>query len=473
MFRILMPMVALTLSVGVFADDALVASAKATMRKAAAFYHTQVASHGGYVYHYDIELNRRWGEGEATKDQIWVQPPGTPTVGMAFLRAHQATGDQVFLDAARDAGMALAYGQLESGGWANSIDFDPRGSLVARYRRGLGKGKNNSSLDDGQTQSAIQFLVQLDQRLEFDDDVIHRVAIDALGALLEAQFPNGGFPQVWSGPVETRQVIAAGYPDYDWRTEGRIKNYWDHYTLNDNVPGYVVDALIEADQTYDDPRYAESLARLGDFLLLAQMPSPQRAWAQQYNAEMLPVWARKFEPPAIASDETQEVILTLMKIAEVTGEPGYLSPIPDALSWLKKSLLADGQLARYYELRTNRPLYMQRDGDVYSLTYDDSNLPSHYAFKIKSKIESLEKKWEIAKAGESINRTTSAKTLAKRALPIIESLDSVGRWVDTSDGSKLLGQTKLPRGQAYLSSETFSNHLTTLADYVIASGSQR
>ncbi len=46
----------------------------AAMKRATEFYRTQVASHGGYVYHYSIDLEQRWGEGEATKDQIWVQP---------------------------------------------------------------------------------------------------------------------------------------------------------------------------------------------------------------------------------------------------------------------------------------------------------------------------------------------------------------------------------------------------------------
>ena len=55
------------------------------MRRAATFYRTRAAAHGGYVYHYSPDLRQRWGEGPATADQIWVQPPGTPTVGMAYL----------------------------------------------------------------------------------------------------------------------------------------------------------------------------------------------------------------------------------------------------------------------------------------------------------------------------------------------------------------------------------------------------
>jgi hypothetical protein len=99
---------------------------KIALQRAVTFYRTQVASHGGYVYYYSPDLQQRWGEGPATKDQIWVQPPGTPTVGLAYLKAYEATDDRFYLDAAREAAEALVYGQLASGGWTNAIDFDPR-----------------------------------------------------------------------------------------------------------------------------------------------------------------------------------------------------------------------------------------------------------------------------------------------------------------------------------------------------------
>src|SRR5262245_54873349 len=101
--------------------------AREGLKKAATFYRTQVARHGGYVYYTSTDLQDRWGEGKAAPDQIWVQPPGTPTVGMAYLRAHAATKDPYYLDAARDAAEALVYGQLQSGGWTNQITFGSGG----------------------------------------------------------------------------------------------------------------------------------------------------------------------------------------------------------------------------------------------------------------------------------------------------------------------------------------------------------
>ncbi len=446
------------------ADDIPRSQVVAAIRKAATFYREQVASHGGYVYHYSLDLTQRWGEGLASKDQIWVQPPGTPTVGMAFLKAYDATGERYYLDGAREAAEALVYGQVQSGGWTNCIDFNPRGTRVARYRNGKGRGRNTSSLDDGQTPSAIQFLVLADRALGFEHKGIHESERIALDALLAAQFPNGAFPQVWDEDVvPDPPIMPANYPTHDWRTEGRIKNYWDMYTLNDNVAGYVAQTLIEAHRVYKDEKYITALERLGDFLILAQMPDPQPGWAQQYNYQMQPIWARKFEPPGISGDETQEAIETLMRIHVLTGNRKYLEPIPRALAWLKRSRLRDGRLARYYELRTNKPLYMTRRGKTYSLTYDDSNLPSHYGWKTVSRIDELERNYEALKSNTVLPIAAVKRDDVRR---IISALDSRGRWITTATGEPLVGQPKIRKGDRYLSSARFSENLTLLSDYL-------
>lgn len=439
------------------------------MRRAAGFFRGEVASHGGYVYYYSVDLRQRWGEGRAAASQIWVQPPGTPTVGMAYLKAYQATGERFYLEAATEAAEALIYGQLESGGWTNCIDFDPQGR-VARYRNGRGGGKNNSSLDDDQTQSAIRFLAFVDKALDFEHKEIHESALLALDALLAAQFPNGAFPQVWTGPVEPQPVLKADYPDYDWRTEGRVRDYWNMYTLNDDVPGFVPKTLIAAHEVYRDERYVSALRRLGDFLLLAQMPDPQPAWAQQYSYGMHPIWARKFEPPAISGDESQEVIETLMELHLATGDSKYLTPIPRALAYLRRSLLPDGRLARFYELRTNRPLYMSRRGDVYTLTYDDSDLPSHYGWKFDSRLDDLESRYNRLTRGAAVETVgQSGANLERQVQRIIRDLDEKGRWVSTYRGERLVGQPKFAINKLYIASEVFSRNIQTLSEYLAAS----
>ena len=175
--------------------------ASRALKQAATFFREKVARHGGYVYFVSLDLQQRWGEGKAAPDAVFVQPPATPTVGMAFLDAYDATGDRYFLDAAREAAEALVYGQLESGGWTQVIDFGAEpGRRTGKYRNGKGGEWNASSLDDGQTQSALQLLALVDRALKFEHEAIHEASLFGLNALLGAQSANGGFPQVWRRP---------------------------------------------------------------------------------------------------------------------------------------------------------------------------------------------------------------------------------------------------------------------------------
>jgi PelA/Pel-15E family pectate lyase len=452
------------------ADEDLRTDVVAAMHKAAVFYRTKVASHGGYVYFYSLDFKDRWGEGVASRDQIWVQPPGTPTVGMAYVKAYESTGERFYLDAATAAANALVYGQLQSGGWTNCVDFNPKGKRVAQYLNGKGRGKNNSSLDDGQSQSAIRLLIHIDRANGFKHKTIHQAAKIALEALLKAQYPNGAFPQVWTGPVPRQPVLKASFPRYDWRTEGRIKNYWDMYTLNDSIAGYVSETLLDAYTIYKNEKYKSALTRLGDFLILAQMPKPQPAWAQQYSYEMHPIWARRFEPPGVSGGESQDVIETLMKIYRFSGDRKYLEPIPRAIAYLKRSLLPDGRLSRYYALKTNRPLYMNRNGKNYSLTYDDSNLPRHYGWKITSRLDALEKEYhKLIRGTPALSTATPERDdLEPRVREILKNLDSQGRWISTYTGERLVGQPKFKPNSRYISSEVFSRNIETLSAFLIA-----
>ena len=447
-------------------DRKLAVEAQGAIRRAVEYFHSRVAVHGGYVYYVSLDGRTRLGEGVASPDQIWVQPPGTPAVGLALLKAYRATGDEKILQAARDAGTGLIYGQLKSGGWRNAVDFDPKGKLAAAYRNGKGKnkGQNTSTLDDGSTQTALQFLMRLDETLKFQDAEVHESAQLGLTSLLEAQFPNGAFPQVWTGPASDQPIKKASYPDYDWRTENRIKEYWNLYTLNDQLAGDVTETLLVAQEIYKDDRSLAAVRQLGDFLILAQMPDPQPAWAQQYNYDMHPCWARKFEPPAITGNESQDVIETLMVVFEKTGDRKYLAPIPKALAYLKKSLLADGELARFYELKTNKPLYMT---SKYELTFDDGDVPTHYGWKGKSRLPAIEKRYEDLVAEKS--RPAAPRTVKPDEVrKIIGALDADGRWLTTSNGERLVGQPKFRPGEKFVSSETFIKNVERLADFVEA-----
>ncbi|MEZ6057325.1 MAG: pectate lyase [Planctomycetaceae bacterium] len=452
------------------AADPLVSRAEVEggLKKSAVYFREHVAVHGGYVYYQSLDGAKRLGEGVASPTQIWVQPPGTPSVGLAFLEAYSATKDPVYREAAEAAARALLYGQLESGGWTNSIDFEVTNSAKYRGGRGKQKGRNYSTLDDDITQSALRFLIRADAEFGFQQSEIHEAVEYGLAALLKAQYPNGGFPQVWQGPVPEQPVRKASYPDYDWKTENRIKEYWNMYTLNDDLAGDMTDLLILADKTYgipqQDSRYSDALKRLGDFLILAQMPEPQPGWAQQYNYAMKPCWARKFEPPAVSGRETQDVLFALTRIANHTGDKKYLTPIPAAVKWLRGSLLPDGQVARFYELQSNRPLYMN---ERYELTYSDQNVPSHYGWKGREALDRIERDAARIAAGKPLSGSDSKSPPSPdQVREILKNLDEQGRWVTVANKTPKVGQPKFAQDEPYISSEVFAENVTLLSRYL-------
>ncbi len=439
------------------------ADARKALRSAVAFYRTKVASHGGYVYYYSADLKDRWGEGKADENTLFVQPPGMPTVGEAYLKAHAATEDASYRDAARETAEALVYGQLESGGWTQTVHF-AKVNRMGKYRNGRGGTMNNSSLDDGQTQASLVMLMRADKAFNFKHESIHEAAKYGLDALLKAQFANGAFPQIWSKPAEAKPILKAKTPDYDWKTEGRVKNYWDYYTLNDGLAGTVLDVLVEAGAIYGEDRFKAAAAKLGDFLIAAQMPEPQPGWCQQYSYEMVPIWARKFEPPAVSGWESQDAMEALIRIAQVTGDKKYLEPIPRALAYFRKNRLPDGRVARFYELGTNRPLYMDA---AYKLTYDDAAAPDHYGWKQPARFDAIEKKFEAANRNAPVEKKPAIPS-EEAVRKVIQSLDADGRWIETYAGERLVGQPKFANGFRYISSATFAKNVGILSDYLAA-----
>ena len=97
--------------------------------------------------------------------------------------------------------------------------------------------------------------------------------------------------------------------------------------------------MLEAARIYNEPRYRAAAEKGGEFILLAQMPEPQPAWAQQYDRDMHPAWARVFEPPSVSGGESQGMMRMLMLLYRETGNKKYLEPIPRALAYYKRSIL--------------------------------------------------------------------------------------------------------------------------------------
>jgi hypothetical protein len=455
------------------AADDLAGDVHAAITKAVLFYSGEVARHGGYVYRYSADLTKSEGESRTGPDTVWVQPPGTPAVGMACLQAYERTGNEVCLRAAQAAAECLLQGQLQSGGWQDRIEFAPEDRAKLAYRtnpRIHSRAKNNSTFDDNKTQSALSFLIRFDRAVRFQHAAVHEAVGYALDAIVKAQRPNGGWPQVWTGPADPREFPArpAAVPA-EWPREFPGGDYWHHYTLNDNALVDTLDVLWLAADVYRDERWRQAAIRGGEFLLAAQLPEPQPAWAQQYDRDMHPAWARKFEPPAVSGGESQGVIAALLRLYVETEDARFLQPIPRALDYLTRSQLPNGKLARFYELQTNRPLYFTR---AYELTYDDNDLPTHYSFQVPSRVDRLRRDYErlaklsadgLAKERARFRESKAQRPKDEEVRAILARMDERGAWVEEGrlqEHGKNDGTTRI------IDSRTFIRHLDILSRYV-------
>lgn len=462
-------------------DAALQREAADALKRAVTFFHEEVATEGGYLWRYSDDLQTREGEGRADDQTVWVQPPGTPTIGAALLDAYRATGDEYYLGAATDAAMCLVRGQLASGGWDYRIVFSPQERERYAYRAdGRSTGRNTTTLDDNTTQDALRFLMRMDQELQFKNEAIHEAVEYGLDAILKSQYPNGAWPQRFTGPIDDPSqypVKRASYPEA-WSREFPGKDYKAFYTFNDNAMADVIDIMFQAARTYGDERYYKAACRAGDFMLLARMPDPQPGWAQQYDLDMHPAWARKFEPPAITGGESQGVMRTLMRIYMETGDRKYLEPIPRALDYYEARLLPDGRIPRFLELKTNRPLYFTID---YRLTYSDADVPTHYAFKVGQSLTTIRKEYERLAAISDDEREEASLALHQKSQPrmsdslrrqakaVINAMDDRGAWVE--DGRlKYWGDDDPTR--RIIDCRTFANNVLVLSRYLAAAGEQ-
>ena len=362
-------------------------NALAAVERIADFFATQVAVSGGFVYAYSSDLAVRRGEGRVEEGVVWNQPPGTPAVGGAFLRLYEFTKDPRWIAAAGAAARNMIDGQLLSGGWYNFTETVAQSRARWCYRSTVenadecakiegNKERNNGTLDDNITQSSLGFLMWYDEVAEGRDAAVREAVEYGLDHLLAAQYPNGAWP-VFLGRVFPHRRFAAA-----WRA--RLPDTWPRewakppnsaLVLNDQLVRDVMRLLLAADRHLERDDLLPAARRSGDFLLASQLPGPQRGWAQTYNVDLEPIWGRKFEPPAVASRETAGAIDALLQLYLRTGERRYLTGALEAAEWLRKSRRPSGDWARFYELGTNRPLFVSSEG---KLTYDDTDLHQGY-----------------------------------------------------------------------------------------------
>lgn len=382
----------------------------AAMKKAGAFWRS-IATHGGWCGIYSADLKQRWGEADyhkATRREIWVQPPGTPTIGRAFLRAARVTGDADHLAAARQAGLALAWGQRTAGGWDYLVRVDHAKPPPAAIVRKSGR----CTFDDNTSQAALTFLMDLDETI--DETWCTEAVTLGLKHLLAAQRPNGAWPQNWP--------LVGGYHDY--------------HTFNDNVINDCIAVCLRAHRQYRQGRYLRAAKRGGDFIIASAVSAAQPGWAQQYDLKTKPAWGRAFEPPGVCSAATARNIRTLIDLYRRTADKKYLKPIGPAIRWLRKSQIAKGRWARLYEVGTNKPIYGDRDRKIhYRLDEISAERRSGYAwqgsFGVPEAIRAYGRVLLDAKKPKPATAPAARppRVTARQVESIIDAMDPQGRWV--------------------------------------------
>lgn len=431
--------------------------AEQTMLRATQFMVEKTATNGGYVWYYLPDFSRRWGEMEAFKTMIWLQHPGTISMGHLFLEAYRTTGNEYYYQAAQKAAAAIIWGQSHEGGWNYMVDFAGDRSLKVWYNT-IGKNGwrleefqhyyGNSTFDDDITSDAARFLLRIYvEKL----DPTYKPALDkAIDFILKSQYPIGAWPQRF--PLK-----------YDFNKQSH-PDYTSYYTFNDDVIWENIHFLMQCYQVLGEERFLDPIRRGMNFYLTSQ--DGCGAWGLQMNLNMETAGARTYEPAAFMPGPTFANAMLLLKFYQYTGDRKFLAHVPDAIKWLEATKLpaseADGMRSHpcFVEIGTNKAIYVHRKGSnakygFYYTDYNGDHLLSHYGGKRFVPVAELKAEYarvaalspeeaikdsplkpeQFVKEGTrqkfyDLNRDTytgrCSETIARE---VITSLDSEGRWL--------------------------------------------
>ncbi len=339
----------------------------------------------------------RW-TGKYPRDAKWYATP-----------EHQVVADTM-----------LAY-QFPSGGWPKNIDMGvkltsgDRGELKAR-------AKDESTIDNGATTTQIRMLAAF---FVATNDERYRKSVErGLVYLLAAQYPNGGWPQYFP--------VRAGY--------------YEHITFNDNAMAEVLGVLRDVAVGVAPFAWVDESLRIKaggavsrgiGCILKCQVVQNGRptGWGAQHDGKTFaPAWARKFEPPSLASGESVGIVRFLMSLPQ--PHPAIIAAIEGAVEWLEESKItgirwdktdasAPGGVdrlvvldptapplwARFYELGTNRPIFAGREGVVrYKIEEIERERRLGYAWYVNSPVALLQKDYPAWKARLAKSATATPAT---------------------------------------------------------------
>ena len=308
--------------------------------------------------------------------------------------------------------------QKNNGGWPKNYDIFA--ILTADQRDSVQAVKNifNTTYDNGSTYTQIAALATAYQATNAEK--YKAAAIRGLEFIIKSQYKNGGWPQYY--PLESDYSRCITYNDgvFEGIME-LLKNIKDNKTEYAFVDQKLKDKLMIA--------YNKGM----DCIIKTQINDAGKptAWCQQYDEVSLkPAWARRFEPPSICDKESADLVLFLMSIDNPDKQ--IVDAIQNAVVWFQDSRIFNTKVlviaaprmvtpyrvsvtdrvvvsdssappiwTRYYELKTHRPLFCNRDMKVvYSLAEVDRERRDGYGWytyspqKVLDRYADWQKKWD-------------------------------------------------------------------------------
>ena len=263
--------------------------------------------------------------------------------------------------ARRMADVILSF-QAPNGGWSKHVDFAAHVRAPGEsYYAESADWEWISTIDNDATTEELRFMLLAD-RARHDQRYVKAIR-RGVDYLLDSQYPNGCFPQVY--PLEG--------------------SYHDAATFNDNATVNALRALQEVaagDFLYPSKIQRDRAARavvLGHACVLraqVRVNGVLTVWGQQHDPLTLePTSARSYELTSLTALESAEIIDYFMSLA--TPSDRVVRSVYAATDWLRAVQLhgltyAHYQLAaspnapplwgRLYEIGTNRVIMANRDG---------------------------------------------------------------------------------------------------------------
>ena len=291
-------------------------------------------------------------------------------------------------EAGRWADAILSF-QTPTGGWSKAVDYQrgPRQPGMHWTPNPDNPWHYCGTIDNRTTTEQVRFLAWVHAATGRED--VKAASLRGLAYLLEAQYPNGGWPQNY--PVEP--------------------GYHEAITLNDNALTHVLEILLQVQQT--GPAFAfvdETLRRRAQAayergikcLLKAHVKVDGRptVWGAQHDPLTLaPVGARKKEPPSLSGAESTELLKFLMRKAPISEE--ITAAIGPAIAWLdghrvtglRKTKNPQGKTdyvsdpgseevywARFYDVQTGKPMFAGSEDGILYATFSEMAAKNRVAY---------------------------------------------------------------------------------------------